>query len=241
MNTLSSPRTRSLSRAAASLSRIAASLAPCAVPLGLAAAVVVASVALVGTAHARPWWMRDSKLSDQGFLDPDVAFRVRATIEGSTLHLHWTIADGYYLYRAKMQLRAESPDLTVAAVDWPAGVSMVDPNFGPQQVYVDAVDASAAFERSDFGAHPLQVKVVYQGCAKAGLCYPPITRVLYPTASAATEPALTASAAPSTTLAGAGADRASRRWEVFAILGGGAAFVLAGLMLRKNRRLPMPS
>ena len=26
----------------------------------------------------------------------------------------------------------------------------------------------------------MQIKVTYQGCAEAGLCYPPITKVLFP-------------------------------------------------------------
>ena len=36
------------------------------------------------------------------------------------------------------------------------------------------------FKRLDFGAHPLQIKVTYQGCAEAGLCYLPITKMSVP-------------------------------------------------------------
>jgi hypothetical protein len=79
----------------------------------------------------------------------------------------------------------------------------------------------------------MQIKVVYQGCARAGLCYPPITRVLYPAADSP--------AANSATLPQSPAPLPSRRWEFVAILGGGAAFLLAGLLLRKNRHLPTPT
>jgi thiol:disulfide interchange protein DsbD len=202
------------------------------VPAIVALVVLSTGLALAAAVVAKPWWIRGSALSSQDFLDPDVAFRVRATIEGQNVHVHWTIADGYYLYRDKMQLRAESPDLAIDAASWPAGTLLKDPNFGPERVYFDAIDASAAFHRSDFGAHPMQIKVVYQGCAKAGLCYPPITRVLYPTsgpvAGFATPPQ---SPAP----------LPSHRWEFFAILGGSGAFLLAGLVLRKNRHLPTPA
>lgn len=201
-------------------------------PATVALICLLTGLGLAAAAVAKPWWARDSALNTQEFLDPDLAFRVRATIEGQHVHVHWTIAAGYYLYRDKMQLRAESPDLAVDAANWPAGTLLSDPNFGPERVYFDAIDASAAFHRSDFGAHPMQIKVVYQGCAKAGLCYPPITRVIYavagPVAGSATPPE---SAAP----------LPSHRWEFFAILGGSAAFLLAGLVLRKNRHLPTPA
>jgi len=203
----------------------------------LACGVLLAGLGCATAAVAKPWWMRDSGLQTQDFLDPDVAFRVRATLEGEHVHVHWTIAAGYYLYRDKMQLHAESPDLSVDATSWPAGTLVTDPNFGPERVYFDAIDASTAFHRSDFGAHPLQIKVVYQGCAKAGLCYPPITRVLYPVADSPTADSPAAEFATRQSPA----PPPSRRWELVAILGGSAAFLLAGLLLRKNRRLPTPS
>jgi len=197
-------------------------------PASLVGFCLLTAASVCTTAEAKPWWMRAAPLDEQNFLDPDVAFRVHATIEGTNVHVHWTIADGYYLYRDKMQLRAESPDLAVDPASWPGGTVLPDPNFGLQHVYFDAVDATTAFHRSDFGAHPMQIKVVYQGCAKAGLCYPPITRVLFPQDAAAPGDRIP----PATP---------SPRWEGVAILGGGGAFLLAGLLLRKKRRLPTPA
>ena len=74
-----------------------------------------------------------------------------------------------------------------------------------------------SYRRFDYGAHPLQIKVTYQGCAEAGLCYPPITKVLSP---------------PS---AGGAARGAPRTLGGIAIIGGALAFLLAGLVLRKGR------
>ena len=79
--------------------------------------------------------------------------------------------------------------------------------------------------RFDYGAHPLQIKVTYQGCAEAGLCYLPITKVLFPE-----------SAAPASIL-----QTPSHPWEGIAIIGGALAFLLAGLLLRKGRRLDLPA
>jgi thiol:disulfide interchange protein DsbD len=153
--------------------------------------------------------------------------------------LRWVIADGYYLYRSKMEVRAESPDLVTGALSLPLGTQLNDPNFGPQQVYEQQVEASVPITRLDYGAHPVQIKVTYQGCAHAGLCYPPITKVLFPTAAAA----MAASDGRALLAGGRGAAQAppgSRGWERLGILGGIAAFLVAGLWLRKDRRLATP-
>ncbi len=79
--------------------------------------------------------------------------------------------------------------------------------------------------RIDGGAHPIQIKVTYQGCAEAGLCYPPITKVLFPSIGS---PAAAASVPP-------------YPWESAAIIAGAVAFLLAGLVLRKGRKLEIPA
>jgi len=184
--------------------------------------VLAATLALPGLVAAKPWWLRGADSNDNDFLDPDVAFRVAAQIDGNVLHVRWVIADGYYLYRQKMDIQAESPDLVVSQATFPRGTMKADPNLGPQEIFLQQVEGTASFTRSDAGAHPLQIKVTYQGCAEAGLCYPPITKVLFPWAAAVA------------------AHTETHRWEGLAILGGWFAFLLAGLVLRKGRRLATP-
>jgi thiol:disulfide interchange protein DsbD len=133
------------------------------------------------------------------------------------------MADGYYLYRQKIAVAAESPDLQVSGIDLPRGITKTDPYLGTQEIFTQQVEGTVAYRRFDYGAHPLQIKVTYQGCAEAGLCYPPITKVLFP-----------AGAAP---LGGT----PYQRWEGVAIIGGSVAFLLAGLLLRKGRKLPLPA
>jgi len=184
---------------------------------------LLALILLTGVATAKPWWMRGVESNDSDFLPPDVAFRVAAVQDGGLIRVRWVIADGYYLYRHKIEIKAESPDLLLAAPVLPVGISKVDPYFGNQEIYRQQVQATAAYTRLDAGAHPLQIKVTYQGCADAGLCYPPITKVIFP------------HGAP------AAAAAASHPWEGAAILGGVLAFVLAGAMLRKGRKLDLPA
>ena len=178
---------------------------------------------LAGSAYAKPWWMRGTESNENDFLPPDVAFRVAASVEDGAFRVRWVIADGYYLYRQKIEIKAESPDLVVAAPNLPPGLLKVDPYFGNQEIYRQQVAATAAYTRLDAGAHPLQIKVTYQGCADAGLCYPPITKVIFP------QPTL-AMVTPT-----------SHPFTGFAIVGGIIAFFLAGLLLRKERTLDLPA
>jgi len=187
----------------------------------LAGLVGIASLA--GVAGAKPWWMRGVDSNDTDFLPPDVAFRVGASVDGNVVRVRWVIADGYYLYRSKIDIKAESPDLVIAAPALPKGMLKTDPYLGTQEIYKQQVDATAAYTRFDAGAHPLQIKVVYQGCAEAGLCYPPISKVISPGSAPA-------AAAPT-----------PHPWEGVAILAGGLAFLLAGLLLRKGRELDLPA
>ena len=167
---------------------------------------------------AKPWWIQGASSNDQDFLAPDEAFQLTANLDGGGLRVRFTIADGYYLYRQRMQILPESPDLTVGPVQWPRGSVLTDQFLGTQEVFLQQVEASASLTRRDYGAHPVQIKVLYQGCAKAGLCYPTIAKVVFPAASATIhEPT------PRTPL----------EWQVVAILGGCGAFLIAGLRLRR--------
>jgi thioredoxin:protein disulfide reductase len=169
--------------------------------------------------------MRGIDSNETDFLPPDVAFRVAARIDGNVVKVRWVIADGYYLYRRKIEVKAESPDLLVSAPQLPPGTVKTDPYLGTQQVYTQQVEAIVPYSRIDAGAHPLQIKVIYQGCAEAGLCYPPITKVIFPSVGSTS---VVASEPPAP-------------WESTAIIAGACAFLLAGLVLRKGRKLDTPA
>jgi thiol:disulfide interchange protein DsbD len=177
-------------------------------------------------AHAKPWWMRGIDSNDTDFLPPDVAFRVAARLDGKVVKVRWVIADGYYLYRQKIEVKAESPDLVVSAPELPPGVTKTDPYLGTQQVFTQQVEAIVPYARLDAGAHPIQIKVTYQGCAEAGLCYPPITKVVFPSMGLPLAAAANVPPYP---------------WESMAIIAGAVAFLLAGLVLRKGRKLDIPA
>jgi thiol:disulfide interchange protein DsbD len=194
-------------------------------PLTILIAVFAASVGpFAGFAQAKPWWMRGTDSNENDFLPPDIAFRAGAALDGQAVRIRWVIADGYYLYKAKIEVAPESPDLILSRPELPAGMMKTDPYLGRQEIFTQQVEARVPFTRGDYGAHPLQLKVTYQGCAEGGLCYPPITKVLF----------------PSQNLPQA-AVNAPQRWELIAIIGGVLAFLAAGFTLRRERKLPLPT
>ncbi len=111
------------------------------------------------------------------FLPPDVAFRLAAVPEGPTrVRLSWAIAEGYYLYQSRLKFASSTPGVTLSKPELPAGDTKNDEYFGKQVVYHKDLIAHIGFTRSGAAGQPLALAVTYQGCATAGLCYPPITK-----------------------------------------------------------------
>jgi thiol:disulfide interchange protein DsbD len=129
---------------------------------------------------------------EEEFLDPDVAFVLTGdALSTNNIQLNWRIHDGYYLYKERIKLAPANAAQPVGAIVLPKGESHHDDYFGEQEVYRGSLDASFSVPPSD--AKSIDVNVTYQGCADAGLCYPPITKTL----SISLEGAPTTSAAAS--------------------------------------------
>ena len=96
------------------------------------------------------------------------AFSSEALPSGET-RLSWQIANNYYLY----QKRFKFDGLDAAHIPaLPQGEEHNDEFFGASQVYRNQVDVLIPAGASG------QVKVSWQGCADAGLCYPPQSQVV---------------------------------------------------------------
>ncbi len=172
----------------------------------------------------------DKARKGDDFLPPDQAFRFAALAEGSDrVRLSWQIADGYYLYRARIKVATTTPQAQLGATQLPPGQVKNDEYFGRQEVYHHDLTATVPVARAAAGALELPLQVTYQGCADAGLCYPPITKSVSVTLSAGK--AGGGSAAPGTP---AGGDAEQSRFvalisgNIFLMLGG---FYVAGLLL----------
>jgi thiol:disulfide interchange protein len=109
------------------------------------------------------------------FLPVDEAYQLTLVADGDQrLMVQWVIAPEYYLYRHAFKAQASDSEGPIAANFFvPDGLAKTDEFFGDVEVYYDALEATVALERSTELA---QIKVTYQGCADAGLCYPPETK-----------------------------------------------------------------
>jgi thiol:disulfide interchange protein DsbD len=111
------------------------------------------------------------------FLPVDQAFTPSVVPDGpDKVRVEWLIHDGYYLYKSRIKVASTSKAAQLGEPALPPGIRKVDDYFGAQEIYHDSVVASVPVARSAGGALELPVDVTYQGCAEAGLCYPPTTR-----------------------------------------------------------------
>jgi thiol:disulfide interchange protein DsbD len=129
---------------------------------------------LVGTSAAPPA-AADAAAAD--FLPVEQAFRTGLEDAGpGRVQLRWLIADGYFLYRARFRIESETPGVALGSPAWPVGEAHHDEYFGDQEIYRGELVVPLSYNGTPSG--PLRLKVVYQGCADAGLCYPPQTEHL---------------------------------------------------------------
>lgn len=111
------------------------------------------------------------------FLSPDEAFRLQAVPDGpDRIHLSWDIVEGYYLYRARIKVTTGSSQVQLGPLALPTGQTKVDDYFGKQEIYHHSLTASLPVARAAGTRVDVPLEVTYQGCAEAGLCYPPITK-----------------------------------------------------------------
>ena len=134
------------------------------------------------SSSAQDVFSQDSKVSqsftgnelvtEDEFLPVEQAYILNAELEqDDRIRLNWQIADGYYLYRHSFgfQLAANGEPVEVA-VDIPGGLEKTDEYFGDVEVYYHSLDIAVGPVPTDA---QLQLTVTSQGCADAGLCYPP--------------------------------------------------------------------
>lgn len=148
------------------------------------------------------------------FLDPNIAFQVTAREDSTHLYWDWLIEPGYYLYKKQFAVQVIPDDTpardTITRDTSTKGTTNVqstkslfefqlsdgerqvdDPDFGRVPVYYQQVRLS--LEKALIPENTATIKVRYQGCAEAGLCYPPQFHILD------APKALSSKAPPSTT------------------------------------------
>jgi len=120
------------------------------------------------------------KAQEEELLPPEEAFSLSARMQGDMLIAEYKIAPGYYMYRERFEFLVESSDaparFDVAQI--PDGKVKIDEFFGRVETYRDSVSIKLPVIFDGSPAKQLQVKMVSQGCADIGVCYPPLKQAL---------------------------------------------------------------
>lgn len=109
------------------------------------------------------------------FLDPAVAFRFSASQHPGEVDVHFKIADGYYLYRERFAFAVKNGTATLGAPQLPPGHVKFDQTFQKNvETYRNDVTVVVPVKNA---SGPFELAVTSQGCADAGICYPPAEHV----------------------------------------------------------------
>ena len=128
---------------------------------------VVAFLILVGNALAAP-----------EFLPPEKAFQAEAAwvVNTNDVELEIFPAKGYYIYQESLHfmMGSEPSKLGLVKASLPAGLEKYDETFQKKmQVYKQAF--LLTLDKKAETGRPLYLELELQGCAEAGICYPPMT------------------------------------------------------------------
>ncbi|MGY6130326.1 protein-disulfide reductase DsbD (plasmid) [Paraburkholderia strydomiana] len=160
------------------------------------------------------------------FLDPAVAFKFSAAEKPGEVDVTYKIADGYYMYRERFAFATRSGNATIGEPQLPAGHIKFDQTFNKNvETYRNELTIRIPVKQAAGG---FDVAVTSQGCADAGICYPPMERV-YHVSGAALQPAGSAGALQSESSDTPWYERATNADYAQSLLQGGGFLTIIGL------------
>lgn len=181
-------------------------------------ATLLADGAFTAKSPQLPATNGETLIVEEEFLPVEQAYRLNAEFQQpGLLRLNWQIAEGYYLYQHGFSFTLKAGDTVIATkprID--PGIKKQDEYFGLVEVYYHHVDVMLD---NIPASGPLNLTVTSQGCADAGLCYPPYSQHLQLDGKSLTLAAIT----PATTPADSpppGTDRKLAYMLLLAALGG---------------------
>lgn len=114
-----------------------------------------------------------SRAADE-FLPPEQAYRYTTRVAGDRLIVTWKVEPGYYLYKKKMGIASTLSSVQLGEPAWPKGEEHTDEYFGTQEIYRGTVEVPVPIAMHGPRPNKLALELKLQGCADAGLCYPPL-------------------------------------------------------------------
>ena len=118
----------------------------------------------------------------QTFLAPEQAFYIDANVSNKNIvNVNFKIAPSYYLYQERFEFSIENSPISITNIGYPPAKVKYDPTFDKDMgLYFKQVNIPVILsdwtEQTNGSAFIL--KVVSQGCAEQGICYPPVTSAI---------------------------------------------------------------
>ncbi|WP_261882208.1 protein-disulfide reductase DsbD [Vibrio pelagius] len=111
--------------------------------------------------------------SANSFVPVDQAFPFNYYQQDDKILIDWQVKEGYYLYQHSLDFTGQN--LAIGPVEMENGQPYQDEFFGEVSIYTQPLFVQVPLQSYQDGS---QLIVKYQGCAKAGFCYPPEIRVI---------------------------------------------------------------
>lgn len=112
------------------------------------------------------------------FLPPEKAFQAEASWVTNTNDIELEIfpIKGYYIYQESLHLKigSEPNKLVAVKASLPAGIEKFDETFQKKMQVYKQTFLITLNKKAEIGK-PLYLELELQGCAEAGICYPPMT------------------------------------------------------------------
>ena len=114
-----------------------------------------------------------SSFQQQDFLPVDEAFRLTIqAVSQNSVNAVFQVAEGYYLYRDKIQFTTQAGD-SIDSIQLPEAKTKQDQYFGVVEIYDADLLVPIGFGRNIAG---VTLDASYQGCANDGICYSPVNQ-----------------------------------------------------------------
>ncbi len=129
-------------------------------------------------------------IEESKLLTSELAFPISVTLNSpEILSLQWDIADGYYLYKKRIKLSTTVINLDdsnsrkeqatqLGEPQFPASLFIDDPAYKGMEIFRNTLIVKYAISGSKTSLANTSLKIKYQGCADAGVCYPPVKKTI---------------------------------------------------------------
>jgi len=118
--------------------------------------------------------------NQQRFLPVEKAFQLTGQLKGQQLTLNWQVEPEHYLYRSRFNVRLLEPSvMALSNLQIPRGKKTHDEFLGEVEILRHQVSIQTPLTINEQTLKQgIVVEVTFQGCADAGLCYPPHRQTL---------------------------------------------------------------